>query len=95
MGYDIYFNLKFNIKGSSFEIDTNIKPEKVKDIVNDFLRSQIGQGKDHSEVTKQDIYEIEFRLDFSDDTYLVTHNCGNKGLREGILAHYLQKVQTK
>ena len=93
MSSDLYLNLKYDLKDDSFEIDTNIKQEKIKDIISDFLRSQIGKGKDDSKSNEHDIYEINLLLDLSCDEFNCNHNCGNSSLREGILIRYLVELR--
>lgn len=73
----------------SFEVTGNAKyPKK---LVFAFLRTQIGAGVDLNPPTVQDIYTITIKLDPSEDIFSVCHDCGNKGLRDGILARFLQE----
>jgi hypothetical protein len=87
---NLFVELKYDINKDSFDISTNMKKEAVPNIVENFLRSQIGAGEDNSEPNKLDIYNIKIKVDLSDDTFLVNHNCGNKGLRDGILLRFLK-----
>jgi hypothetical protein len=84
----LHLNLKYNLNKSTYDdSDTNV--EDTKDFVREFLRSQVGGGNDESEINKLDEYEIQIQLDLSDDTFYVSHNCGNRDLREGILLSYV------
>jgi len=91
---DSFLKLKYNINTDKFDIDSNIKLEMQGEIVSNFLRGQIGQGEDNREADKREIYEIALNLDLSCDKYTVLHNCGNKGLRDGILINFLKKSKS-
>ncbi|MBU1178959.1 hypothetical protein KKB69_01290 [Patescibacteria group bacterium] len=97
MGLDLFLKIDYGIEIDKFHHCTNIKEECVSDIVSDFLCGQIGAGVDDSKANDQDIYEIDiFEIDifvnFADDSFACRHNCGNKGLREGILMRFLNKL---
>jgi len=70
-------------------ITTNIKREHWGEILTGFLRSQMGKGEDKALAVERDQYEITIQLDVSTDTFYVKHDCGNKGLRDGILMEVL------
>lgn len=93
MAVDLYFNVAFTIETGKFEIDSNIKPEHQAEIVSNFLRNQMGAGKDKSTPNKLDVYHIKLELDLSDDSFGSLHDCGNKGLRDGILLEVLGKLE--
>ena len=82
---DIFIEIKFNIKGNKAKFNTNAKREKLSDLISTFLSCQVGAGVDKSEPNKLDSYRIRLELDLSDDSFICSHNCGNKGLRDGIL----------
>jgi len=82
--------LTYNIKTNEFKINSNCK--QPKDIILDFLRTQIGQGVDNNPPNNdQDIYNINIDLDLSEDRFTVDCNCGNKGLRDGILMAFINQ----
>ena len=86
----LFVELKYDIKKDNFDVSTNIKEKSVSDIVETFLRNQVGAGVDNKEANKYDVYNIRIELDLSDDTFKVSDNCGNKGLRDGILMRFLK-----
>jgi len=88
---DLFFNLKYFIKDDDFDIQTNIKKDQVDEIVTEFLRGQIGKGRDYSPTNEKKCYKIKIEVDLSFDIFKCKHNCGNLGLRDGILMRYLQK----
>ena len=87
---DIWVKLTFNLLTGKFKVKTNCNDPK-DHLVSKFLETQVGKGKDDSEAVERNIYNIKIGLDMSNDTFYVSHDCGNKGLRDGILLHYLSK----
>jgi len=85
--FDINLNLVHNIITDTFKVSGNCKDPK--EIVSEFLRTQIGAGYDRSKPNQKDEYTIRINLDLSDDTFYIEHNCGNKSLRDGILLRFL------
>ncbi len=86
---NIKIDINYDIKKDEFDVSTNAKDPK--DLVTEYLRTQISSGTDRTESTKPDVYSIAIELDLSGDIFTVSHNCGNKGLRDGILMHYTQQ----
>lgn len=78
----------YNLKKDTFEVSGNAKDPKA--IVSEFLRAQTGAGADHNPPNKLDEYTILINLDLAEDYFSVCHDCGNKGLREGILMRFLK-----
>ena len=81
--------LDYDIEHDLFCYHTNIKNSEISNIIETFLQNQRGKGKDNNEANDIDLYEIDIDLDLTDDTFRIYHNCGNKGLREGILIRFL------
>jgi hypothetical protein len=86
--HDIRVIVNFNIEQDSFEVFSNAK--RPGDIIEAYLRTKIGKGEDTTEANILDVYTIDIKLDLTEDTFYCTHNCGSKGLREGILVRYLE-----
>lgn len=89
MSERLYVNIGFDITTSKFITDTNTN--NPKKIVGEFLRSQIGKGVDNTKANDLVVYNISIYLNLSDDSFTCTDNCGNKGLREGILMTYIKE----
>ena len=81
----MYINIIYNLKTNKCSFNTDIKRERISDVLSDFLRLQIGAGVDNSPSSELEEYHINLTLDLSDDTFYVDHDCGNLGLRDGIL----------
>ncbi len=79
--------LAYNVKMDIFEVSGNAK--EPKKLVAAFIESQIGAGIDYSKRVEKTVYNIKVELDTSDGSFYITHDCRNKGLRDGILMHFL------
>ena len=90
MGNDLYLNMEYDIIEDTYKIDTNIKTHLAKDVVSEFLRTQIGAGRDLSKMKEDDKYNISIKLNLNMDDFTCIDNCGNKGLRDGILLNYIK-----
>jgi hypothetical protein len=86
---DLFLQITYDIKNDKFSHVTNIKEDMLDDIVGEFLRSEMGLGKDTAPANEQDIYKIRINCDLSDDTFYVKSDTGNKGLTTGIVMHFL------
>ena len=84
----IKINITYILSDDRFIISNTKFPTK---IIEEFLRTQIGKGEDFSPANKVDEFTISILLDLSHDIFTVKHNCGNKGLRDGILQRYITK----
>lgn len=87
----LYVNIKFYLNEEQFETETNVKKGGVKSLIAAFLHTQIGAGVDKTPLNEQDQYLIKLSIDLSKDRFICSHNCGNLGLRDGILQHFLAK----
>jgi len=85
---DGVIELQWNTETAEFTMQTNVK--EPKELILDFIQTQFGAGEDNTPREEQDVYKIKLEIDLSDDTFRTTHNCGNKGLRDGILLHYAE-----
>ncbi len=83
--YDAYIRITYDLKKDKSFISTNIRPERVDDTLVAFLSTQAGQGEDKRKAKIRNIYKINLEIDLSDDTFRISDNTGNRGLREGII----------
>lgn len=88
---DLYLELWYNIKTGMFGIDTNIKPEAYDEIISTYLSTQMGKGRDERNPHIRDVYNLKIDVDLSEDIFNASDDCGNKGLRDGILMQFLKK----
>jgi len=80
---------------NSFTIQSNVKTEKVPDILADYFHSIIGDGKtDKRPYVEKDVYHIGLVLTMADggDTYTVYSDTGNTGLTIGILMDVIKRL---
>ena len=88
----LHLDITYDIEADKFEFDSDIKPEQQAEVLSDFIRGQMGKGSDATPPNRQAVYHIRLKLDLADDTFYVEHDCGNKGLRDGILLEALKHL---
>lgn len=92
-----YLTLKLEYKANTgkFTVSGDVKKSKQKDLVEIFLREQIGAGVDNSEAHRRNTYHIELKWYPENDRIEVVDDTGRKGLRDGILYQFLGKQEKK
>lgn len=89
----LFLALTYNVKTDRVGIRaTNIKRERLPDVLEAFLHGQIGKGADRRKPIIRSIYHIRLELDPGDDTFVVRSDTGNLGLRDGILMRALVQL---
>lgn len=83
----------FPMKTEIPSIRSNVKREHWEEVLSGFLACQVGAGADATPPRKRAVYTIQIDLDLDDDVYYNKHDCGNKGLRDGLLMATLQKIR--
>jgi len=76
-----------------YSIESDASSDGIKSIIENFLRCQIGAGADKSEPNDKQVYSIDIQLDMADDSFTCEHDCGNLGLRDGILMFVLSELE--
>ena len=89
-----YLELRVNydLTGNKFTYSGDLNGNGVRDVVESFLRSQIGAGSDERRLNERKDYSIELKWHPSDDKIDVSDNTGNRSLREGILLQFLESL---
>ena len=91
----LYVLLEYDIGNDTVKIiDTNMRSESIIEVIDDFLRTQVGAGEDERYHDEREYYDIKISLDLETDTFECAHNCGNKGLRDGILMRCEQLMKS-
>lgn len=83
--YDLFIRITYDLKKDESRIRTNIQSESVDDVLTTFLSTQIGKGEDKRKPARRQVYHINLEVDLSYDTFRVSHDTGNLGLRDGII----------
>lgn len=86
---DIVIEMTFDMKTEAVQIRTNAKHEVLSELISDYIHAQVGAGKDLTPPIERDVYKIAIGVELDDDSWGSSHDCGNKGLREGILMRIL------
>lgn len=94
-GANVHLWLRYTLSTDELCYATDIKPEAVVELLETFLADQIGAGADPTPPVESDVYNIRIRMDLADDTFYVSHDCGNLGLRDGILIQALSRINDK
>ncbi len=89
----LYLNVTYNIETDLCSFESDIKPEQQAEVLGDFLRMQVGKGEDKRPPAELKEYHIRLTLDLTTDTFRITHDCGNLGLRDGILLHAMHQLR--
>jgi hypothetical protein len=92
---DIVIEMAFDMKQETVQIKTNAKRGVISELLADYVHSQVGAGKDESPPEVHDVYNITIGVELDDDSWGSTHNCGNKGLRDGIIMRVLALLSEK
>lgn len=90
---DIVIEMTFDMKQESVQIRTNAKHGALVELLTDYVHSQVGAGKDSAEPEVHDVYNITIGVELDDDSWGSSHNCGNKGLREGIVMQVINLLE--
>lgn len=86
-------DLKYHVKEDRFEVGGTLNEEGRRDIVENWLRGQMGAGRDNSKPADLEVYTISIRWYPDNDRLVAQSDTKNKALREGILMHYLETLE--
>ncbi len=83
---DLLIKISYDLKKPEKSlIQTNVKPERLQDLLGDYLHDQMGRGGDGREQNMKEVYNITIGIDLSDDTFYTSSDTGNDGLTCGII----------
>ena len=83
--------INYTVNGP-FEITGDVNKEGQAEIIDSFLRTQIGAGSDIRKPDYKDTYQISLQWYPSNDRIVASCDTGNYGLRDGILQEVLRKT---
>ena len=84
--------IQYDISKDKFSMSSEMTLEGLVEIIENFIRGQMGEGEDKTAPNEQDVYHFRITWDPTEDDIRVSSDTGNKGLREGILMHFLRHV---
>ncbi len=91
---DIVVVINFNMNESKkISIKTNAKKEAVEGILENWIYSQLGAGKDTSKTKEREEYEIVIKLDLDGDVFHTSSDTGNKSLTCGLVMHVFSNLK--
>lgn len=88
-------NIEFDINDGKFKITGDINEKGQYEIIETFIRGQIGAGKDNSKPNVREVYHISLQWYPSNDDIVAKSDTGNKGLRDGILMDVFRRLDSK
>jgi len=74
-------------------IETDMKEDKVVDLLSEWLRDQTGKGADYREANDADVYHITISMELANDSFSTKSDTGNDGLTVGIVADVLKRLK--
>lgn len=92
MSTKLTMDITFPMDGSKPTIRSTVRRERWSEFVEEYLRAQIGAGADPAPAEERKVYQITIAIDLEDDGTYSKHDCGNKGLRDGILMSLLKDI---
>lgn len=66
-------------------VKTNVKDSKVVEVLQEFVRSQMGLGRDSRIPLNTNMYTVKIALNMDNDHFSWEHDCGNEALGLGIV----------
>jgi len=87
--------IQYDVKKDEFIVNGDLNREGRSEVIEGFLRGQMGKGRDRTKPEKRDVYHITLNWYPENDRIEVSSDTGNKGLREGILMRYLARLSAE
>jgi hypothetical protein len=92
MSSELHIKVTLDVTTDTFQVETDINQELLKEMLGEIVRSMFGAGEDHAKANVQDVYMVDITIDLSDDGIRISSDCGNKGLETGIIAEALFRM---
>ncbi len=84
-------DIEYDVNSDEFKITGDIKKQKQKDLIAEFLRGEIGAGVNNSPPVEREKYHIRIEWYPHLDRFKVSYDTGNKSLRDGILLRIISE----
>ena len=82
----------YNLRADTFQIRGDLNQEGQREIIENFIRSQIGEGKDTRQPKRQEVYHVSLKWYPENDRFVFADDTGNKSLSLGILGDVLKRL---
>lgn len=92
MGDKLGLEIEYKVATDEYKIISNIKDDQLKEVMSEWLRSQMGAGPSTGEAEEKEVYHIRIELDLDGDVFTVRSDTGNESLTCGIVGHVLEKM---
>jgi hypothetical protein len=80
--------INIDMNTTKFECESDLTKTGINEIIENVIRSHIGTSTDDGEPSGIDKYTILIEWDFSNDSFILQSNTGNRDLTIGILAAF-------
>jgi len=91
----LYIDILYHVEENKYDLDTDIKEAMLPEVLSDYLRAQMGKGRDNREPNRHESFHIRIELDLTEDTFKTQSDTGNAGLTTGIVMNVLEQEQAK
>ena len=71
---------------------SNLKREGIVEVLDTYIRDQIGKGEDNRRPSKKDIYHIKIKWFPENDRITVESDTGSEALTLGIILEYFKRI---
>ncbi len=90
---DVFLRIKYNIEHPDQSIlETDMNRDGVGEVLEAWLRGQMGRGKDCRQAVERDVYTITVSVQLVDDTIITSSDTGNDSLTCGIVLQVFQDL---
>lgn len=72
-------------------LESDFNAHGAEEVLNEWVRRQMGKGRDDTPPPEQDIFNIEFNWNPEGDSITCTHDCVNESLALGIVTEEFMK----
>ena len=88
-------NIEYKVKDGSYDVSSDLTKFGQYEVLEAYIRVQMGQGEDKRKPEKRKKYAIQVRWNPDGDVIGVKSNTGNDGLTCGILMGLYQKLSAE
>jgi hypothetical protein len=88
---DLFLSLFYEVDTNSFKLKTNVKEDKVDELLFECYRSTLNKSPDYRDFNKYKVYTILIKLDLSQDAFSISSNTGNNVLAYELIKDAIKK----
>ena len=85
--------ITYDVEKDKFDVKGDLNPDGQTEVLESFLRLQIGEGKDPNPMVEREQYHIKLQWFPDIDEIRSEYDTGNKGLRDGLLMELFRRTK--